>query len=1189
MYLRTLSLHGFKSFADPTTVDFAPGITAIVGPNGCGKSNIVDAVRWAIGEQRPTVLRSEKMQNVIFNGTAERKPLGMAEVQLTIENNRNILPTEYSEVSVGRRLFRDGTSEYLMNDTTCRLKDITDLFMDTGMGADAYSVIELKMIDEIVAGSNEDRRRMFEEAAGITRYKMRRRQALRKLDNTQDDLERIRDLTGEIGSQVKRLKRQAEKAAKHEELTEELHALELKLTQQEYDRLQAQRAQVIAEQEAAQMRADTVEEKHDDAEDRHDALRRTLETREEERDAQRQALQDHRARISELEAELRLQSERLSRAQTDRSEAQAAQERDTTRHREVKERIQEVKTQLEEARPARKEAEQALHNAAERREQAESRAESLREEVDAARAALDEHEAEQSERRRTLDRLTNRLELLTEAQEHAAEQKEQLADTASDRATQTREARAAMNSAEAELGAAEEELERARETYDRKKEHLESVETAYREAQRRRDAAAAEVDLLQGLVSSYDEFSDAVQHLATEGPFDDLTTVADVLGCDDEWRVALDAALGPWAECVVVPTEEHATQAIQTLRANDAGQATFVVLGRLPEPPSLPETPAGTTSLRSQVRVTDTAYAPLADLLLHNAFVADSLEAAHSAADNATPAATDRITIYAPTGEWHDARGRMRGGSRQEHASPVASRVGRREQLAQAESEWEDAHAECETLTAERNGAEADFEQAEADLDDARAAVNDAQRTYDRAESRYEQALQDQQTAEERRDELADRMADRAGELDDLRAEIDTVRTAVNEADEQLAALRRTRQEAETALGTAAQNERNAVEAHNTAQLEAVEARNRVTSLERELERLHEQRDEIAERMQERNARTDDLATTIDEATSAREVTQTTLEQARSEQHEYQDAVDAAEDALQETREQVSEVEQTLRTLRQERESAIEAENKAAVRRAEIDTRIEDLQSAIAEDFDRDLDEDPVDLPDDFDVDATRDRVRSLRGSRNQLGNVNPLAVEEYADTKERLDFLLEQQEDLEEAEDTLLETISEINTKASERFEETYESVRGSFQKLFTDLFGEAANADLVLADAEDPLDAPIEIHAQPPGKRPSTLEQLSSGEKTLTAIALLFAIYLVKPSPFCILDEVDAPLDDTNVERFMNLIRRFEQDTQFILVTHNQRTMALADRMYGVTMQENGVSELVGVEFDEAVELAG
>ncbi|MES3631011.1 MAG: chromosome segregation protein SMC [Longimonas sp.] len=1185
MYLRTLSLHGFKSFADPTEVDFDPGITAIVGPNGCGKSNIVDAVRWAIGEQRPTVLRSEKMQNVIFNGTDSRKPLGMAEVQLTIENNRNVLPTEYSEVTIGRRLFRDGTSEYLMNDTTCRLKDITDLFMDTGMGADAYSVIELKMIDEIVSGSTEDRRRMFEEAAGITRYKMRRRQALRKLDNTQDDLERIRDLTGEIGAQVKRLKKQAEKAARHKELSEELHTVELQLAQAEYDRLQAQRAEIVAEQEAAQMRADTLDEKHDAAEEKHATLRSTLDEREAERSSRRQALQDHRTQISELESDQRLQRERLTRARDDRREAETAQERDADRLSDINERLQQVDAQLSEARPARASAESALEDAAERRAQAEAEAETLREDLASVRARLNKHETEQSKRQRTLDQQTNRLDLLREAQEHAKEQQAELAANASERAEHAQSARSEMNSAEADLAAAEEDLEHARQAFDARKEALASVEAAYQDAQRRRDAAATEVELLEGLVSSYDEFSDAIQHLASEGPFDDLITVADVLGCDDELRVALDAALGDWASCVVVASSEAAETAIETLRADEAGQATFIVLDRLPAPPEPRPTPNGTVSLRTQVRTTEPRYRPLADVLLHQHFVADDLDAARSAAEDTS----QNTTVYAPTGEWCDAQGRLRGGSRQENASPVASRVGRREQLAAAQAEWEDAHAECETLKAEYNGAQSDLQRAETELEDARQSVTEAQRTFDRAEARYEQATYEREAAEERRDELAHRIAERADELDALRSNIETLRAEVQDAKETLETLREERQIAETKLGKAAQAERDAVEAHNSAQLQAVEARNRVDTLERDQERLQEQRAEVDARMSDREARIEQLGSTIETALDRQTELDEKIEAAREARADYQQAVDEAVEAVEATRTQVNEIEQTLRSLRQERESAVEKENKAAVRRAQIDTRLEELHANIEEDFDHDLDKEAVDLPEDFDVDDARSTVRSLRGSRNRLGDVNPLAVDEYAETKERLDFLVDQQEDLEEAEETLLETITEINTKASERFEDTYESIRSSFRKLFSDLFGEAAQADLMLEDADDPLDAPIEIRAKPPGKEPSSLKQLSSGEKTLTAIALLFAIYLVKPSPFCILDEVDAPLDDTNVERFMSLIRRFEHDTQFILVTHNQRTMALADRMYGVTMQENGVSELVGVEFDEAVEMAG
>ncbi len=1183
MYLRTLELHGFKSFADRTTVDFDPGITAIVGPNGCGKSNIVDAVRWAIGEQRPTVLRSEKMQNVIFNGTANRKPLGMAEVKITIENNRNVLPTEYSEVTIGRRLFQDGTSKYLMNDTTCRLKDITDLFMDTGMGADAYSVIELKMIDEIVSGSTADRRRMFEEAAGITRYKMRRRQALRKLDNTQDDLERIRDLTDEISTQVKRLKKQAKKAKQHRELSEELHTLELRLAQIEYDNLQDKRTQVLAEQEAAQMRADTLDQKHDDAEDRYEALRETLDQQETERANRREALQEHRAAISEMEAEQRLHRERLKTARDDRKEAQANQERDAERLDELTERAKALAEQLEAARPAQKQAESALKEAARKRKAAEQKAEGQREELNTLRSTLSTLEKEQTARRRTLDRHTNRLEMVEEARARAEDQKERFTKNAEAAAEQTQEARQAMEQAESELATAEDELASAKREHIEQREALDAVEEAYREAQRRRDAAEAEVELLQSLVSSYDEFSDAVQHLAEHGPFDPLTTVADVLSCADEWRIALDGALGDWAACVIVPTAADAQAAIQTLQADEAGQATFIVLDALPDPSEPATAPADTTLLRNYVRVTDDRYAPLADLLLRHCFVADSIEAASSAID----IAPSQAQIFTPTGTWIDTQGRRRGGSRQEHASPVASRVGRREQLDEAKATLADAQAACQRLREEHAAVETAFEQAETDLNDARAAVNRTERAFDRAEARYEQATYEQQSAIERRDEHAESVAEHTDEIEALKSKIETVRDAVEEAESKLATLRAQRDTLQEAVSDAETDERTAVDAHSTAKVEAVEARNRVKSLKREQDQTREQRESITERQAEREERISRLADTIDDALDAQHDLDEKIEAARNERSAYQEAVDEADEALQATKQNVSEVERTLRTLRQEREQAIAKENKAAVRRAEIDTRIEELESAIEEDFERDLDDDPVHIPDDFDVDDARKEVRSLRGKRNRIGDVNPLAVEEYAEEKERLDFLLEQQEDLAEAEATLLETIEEINTAASKRFEQTFEAIRTNFQELFAELFGDSAEADLALEDADDLLDAPIEIHARPPGKRPQTLEQLSSGEKALTSIALLFAIYLVKPSPFCILDEVDAPLDDTNVERFMDVIRRFASDTQFILVTHNQRTMALADRMYGVTMEENGVSKLVGVEFDEAVAL--
>jgi len=1185
MYLSKLDLHGFKSFADETTMTFAPGVTAIVGPNGCGKSNIVDAVRWAIGEQRPTVLRSEKMENVIFNGTADRKPLGMAEVQLTIENNRGILPTEYSEVTIGRRLFRDGKSEYLMNGTQCRLKDITDLFMDTGMGADAYSVIELKMIDELLSGSTEDRRRMFEEASGITRYKMRRKQALRKLDNTQTDLDRIRDLTDEISTQVDRLKRQAEKAQQYNEAETELRRLELMLAQVERNRLVRKQKELQAKQSEHAEQAETLQDEEETAEKRLSNLRETLTDQESTLRERRETLQEHRSKVRDLESDQRLQRERLNRARRERDRTEEAIEDAAERRSSLVERTEEIDAALDEARPARDAAEGDLEAARDRRDEATAAADDLRDRVRTRRDEAQTAEDEQSDRRRTLDRLTNRRELLENERERASEQLRSLDADAQTLADRVQAAEAERADAQESLDAARNALEEAEATREERAFDLDEAEETLRELERQRDAAAAEVDLLEGLVTSYDEFDDAVQFLADEGSGADLQTVADVLACDDDVRVALDAALGDLAACVVVDSEAEARQAIDRLREADVGQATFLPLARLPEDSvsSRSAGPASVTPLRDRVRAASSAHERLADVLLRRCFLADSLDEAETAAQDLEEPAR----IFAPTGEWVDARGILKGGSGKASASPVASRLGRREQLEQARDQVAELQARCR----EQEGVVADARDAleQADLSPYEEAVRQAENGLSSADQKLERARYERESTDERRDELQERLEEIEAEMTDLDDQIQRLRTDVQEGEDRVQDLRRQRAEAEAELEQAEQRERQAAEAFSDAQVAAVEARNRVDSLERERAQTLERIDDLDRRTEEREADLQDLRETIEEALDAQSDLDDRIERLRDERASLDEAVETAEDAVQTTKSTIDEVERDLRRIRREREEATKAENQAAVRLAEIDTRLQDLLESVEEDYDRDLTDDPVTVSDDFDESAAQADVKSLRGRINAIGSVNPLALEEYEEEKERLDFLREQQQDLEEAEETLLETIEEINATAAERFFETFDEIKDSFSEIFTDLFGQGASAKLQLEDRDDPLDSAIEIIAQPRGKRPVTLEQLSSGEKTLTAIALLFSIYLVKPSPFCILDEVDAPLDDANVERFMNLVRRFEDETQFILVTHNQRTMALADRMYGVTMEEQGVSKLVGVEFDQALELAG
>jgi chromosome segregation protein len=468
-------------------------------------------------------------------------------------------------------------------------------------------------------------------------------------------------------------------------------------------------------------------------------------------------------------------------------------------------------------------------------------------------------------------------------------------------------------------------------------------------------------------------------------------------------------------------------------------------------------------------------------------------------------------------------------------------------------------------------------------------ALNEAQKELAEADSRLDRVRYERESIDERRDELDERLRELDQELSDGEERVESLREEVNAATEDVERYRSRRAEAEEALDAAETAEREAVDAFSEANVAAVEARNRLQNLQRDLKRTRSQIEDIDRQTERRTEEIASLRDEIEATMDAQSDLGEKIEAVRDKRDSKETAVEEAEESLDATKEQISDIERRLREIRREREAAVKAENQAAVKLAEVGTRMQDVLESADEDYERDLATNPVEVPEEFDQSESEKRVQSLRRKIKRLGNVNPLALEEYEEEKERLDFLTEQQEDLEEAEETLMETIEEINAKAAERFFDTYDQIKDSFSRIFTELFGKGASAELKLEEPDDPLDTAIDIIAQPKGKRPVTLEQLSSGEKTLTAIALLFSIYLVKPSPFCILDEVDAPLDDANVERFMSLIRRFEDETQFILVTHNQRTMALADRMYGVTMEDQGVSKLVGVEFDEAVEIAG
>ncbi len=1175
MYLSRLDLHGFKSFAQKTTVDFSPGVTAIVGPNGCGKSNVIDAVRWVLGEQRARLLRSESMAGVIFNGASGKRPLGMAEVSLTVENTRGVLPTEYSEVTVTRRLYRNGDSDYLLNGVLCRLRDILDLFMDTGMGAGAYSVIELSMVEDILSENADDRRRLFEEAAGVTKYKRRRAQALRRLDTTRADLTRLDDIVEEVEKQVRSLSRQAQKAARHERLATRLRQLELALAAHDLARFQADREALEASARTHKTEADGLAAQVATGEADLEEARAALIGLEGEMAARARDLQAHADAVATLETERRVGMERQAadRRALDRIESERAA--DSARADEVEAERSAAEAQIATTGAAVEQAQAALDAAQDARAEAQAEATRRRQSLQSARQSAAEAQRALRDAEAAQARAVDRRAFLEAERERVEQERRSLAERTPSGAA---DATGALTDAETALAEAAARLAEATDARDAARDAREAADAARQSAQIARDTARAEAALLQSLVESGEGTDGAVAFLTSQ-PDVHVPTVAEVVGADEADRLALDAALGAWAQALVVQTEGEADAAIDRLRDAEEGRATFFVLDRLAAPAEPPPTPPGATPALGLVRA-EARYAPLLRALLGTVSVVDSLAEARALRDR-----HPGVRFVTRDGAWTDASGAVHGGS--PTPSTSTSRFGVRERqeraaeaLATAEAALERAEAAAAAARDDRQRAEADRAQAERARDAARETRDTARAALARAQAEAEAAADQGARLDTRADELADAL-DALGDDADLDA---AVREQQTEAEQAEARRVRGEQAFETADAQRAEAERawsDARLAHARAQSEAQSARDA-------RDRADRARGEIARRQSARDEEQARLATALDQAAGAESAQGARLDAERQKTDALQRAAADAETAVLQGRSRIADAERSIREVRSRREAAATAFTDAERRLVEVATRQETTLERLADEHGADLDEataelDRLQAEELFQPETARAEIPSLRVKIRDLGAVNALALESYEEEKERLAFLQEQRADLASAEGSLLTTIREINQTARERFDATFAQVREAFQRLFSDLFGGDATADITL-DGDDPLEAPVSITARPKGKRPVSLTQLSGGEKTLTATALLFAIYLVKPSPFCILDEVDAPLDDANVGRFMHLIRSFSDSTQFILVTHNKLTMEAADRMYGVTMPTPGISRLVGVRFDES-----
>lgn len=1181
MYLSRLEIFGFKSFAKKTRIDFHGGTTAIVGPNGCGKSNIVDAIRWVLGEQKAGILRSENMQNVIFNGTRTQKPLGMAEVSLTIQNTREVLPIEYSEVVVTRRLFRSGESQYLLNNSVCRLKDILDLFMDTGVGPNAYSVIELSMVEKILNGRPEERRQIFEEAAGVTKYKIRRRAAFRKLEATEQDLIRLSDIISEVEKTTNSLRRQVQKAQRYKKSRDELQQLELDYSAYHLAKINKELGPLsesskekgkTREQITAHLAGEEafIEEKQAEILE----IERQL-------SARRKDLFANAQRIQNKEEEILVSKERVTAAEN--AKARAARE------------IEDLRARQESLAQEKDDAQQALDSASAAAAQVEGQ---LRE-AEAALQKVQEHfesrrregrEIEQA-RLRSMEKvgeIQRALEKFDTAIGYDRKQVAVLQDEAIRLQAGQQELQQKLQDLEKRKQKCRQEAEKtaqamhaAKEEIEQLRKELEQRQTEILQVQSQIRARRERMNLLRQFTETYEDYPEGVRHILLEKILGEGChgTLGELIAVDEKYRKAAEVALGDAAVAVIVTEDATALDGVRNLETAKKGLATFIPLQSTYARP----VPAGTAPAHLDNiegvfgRLLDFVTAPeayrqvLAHLLQHYYVVTD-LTAARKLVLEAGTADLAAVTLR---GEVVHGWGAIRGG---DHDEADATLVNRRVVIDELE-------VQIHQLREQEKELETVFQEKKAHLQELREAL-------EWAENKHAQeiaAVQEVEVALSEARVMQQRTSDRLAEIEDEKAAVEKrIAEAQKNRDQrqpdlerELAAREALEQEYSAFQQAIAAHEAEVKKQEDTVQ--KIRVAHATQSAERKhqednLARLQRTEQEIIEAIQRRE---EEIITATRQSEELQQRIAELREQLQddfAERKELEEVIGEVEREYQSRKEQVETREKSLRQVRHDRDSLADELHGIELRIAELQMQKKNLIEHVAETYEMELEKHRV--PDELDTAAAAERINELKQKIRSMEPVNLLALKDYESEKERLEFLLAQKEDLLKAEENLKETIRVINSTAYERFNSMYSKVRENFIQVFQGFF-ENGRADLRL-DGNDPLEAEIVIEASPKGRKLESLALLSGGEKALTAISLLFALYLVKPSPFCILDEVDAPLDDTNVKRFTGALEKFSNNTQFIVVTHNKLTMKAANQLYGITMEEPGVSKIVSVKFE-------
>ncbi len=1171
MRLKSLEIKGFKSFADKTVVSFDDNITGIVGPNGCGKSNIVDSIRWVIGEQKISHLRSENLDSLVFNGSKTRSASGLAEVSLTFENTRNLLPTEFSTVTITRKFYKSGESEYRLNDVQCRLKDIQNLFMDTGITTDSYAIIELGMVDDLIKDKEGARRRMLEQAAGISIYKTRKKEAKLKLDATEQDLARIEDLLFEINNQLKSLESQAKKAEKYHEIKKEYREVSIELAKAALEGFNLSYKELNEQQEIETDRRIKLEAAIASDEAALEREKLVFIAKEKELQAMQHAFNEMLQTVRSRENDKNLSAQRLEHLQEKETSLKDFLQKAAGQLKGIEESIGFTNLQTAEE-------EKALTGLNEQLEQ-------LRHEVDTKRNVLDE-------KRRHLDHLRSEHQQIQRSQ-FDAEKKVAVADTSvqnlqrvtgqiEEERKQREEQRHHLDQdrilKEKELGIKKVDLEQLQHHQENTRDQilqtqalLDGLRNNLADENRKLDAKKNEHDLLKSMIDSMEGYPDSVKFLHKNTNWNYLSPIlSDVLYVNEEYRTALENVLEPYLSYHVVNNLQEGLQAVRLLDENKKGKANFFLLDKidtLDHTNSPSHQLEGAIAALSVVEVEE-KYRKLAEHLLANVFIADSEDALQN---------SNGYVVIEKNGKYVKGKYSLTGGS---VGLIEGKKIGRVKNLEKLEEEIASQSVVVELL---RSDIQARHNEVVAFNEDLReTTIRDTEREIQQLTNEVFSLHNKLENLHSMQTNSQHRLEELTMQMQQTHSSVEGVRNQLSQFNEALRVHAVKLSEADETFKVTEANYNEATRQYNEFNLNVTKQQSKINALNQELEFKTNQLNDLKEQIESNTGQLSETEKSIAQsAQSLKETEESLLQLLRSKESEEL-RLNEADQAYYNFRNELAAKESEIRHKTKEKE---QVEHMLAA----IKDKLNELKLQLAGMKERLDVEFRINLEDilgesragEVPVEELQEKVDRMKKRLENLGEVNPTAIEAFTEMKKRYDFIVEQKNDLVQAKESLLKTIEEVEITANQRFLETFHLVRDNFQKVFQTLFTEDDQCDLVLDNPDNIAETSIDVIAKPKGKRPASLSQLSGGERTLTATALLFAIYLIKPAPFCILDEVDAPLDDANVGKFTNMIRQFSENSQFIIVTHNKMTMSTVDVIYGVTMQEPGVSRLVPVDF--------